>query len=233
MITRVFKLNGFGFWVDGEGRWAVEWSHNSDPTHCGYASAEIAAKQRGLKLSEHGKNILWLEANGAMKPSTEAPKRPGDCDPQETDDLMWAAMCIWETLIEDEAKWKGYKSFRESNGSCEARDRVVALAKILVNENHWEIAQAHGFDAPYDFEFIPLWMDMFTDLADDICGMSINAHMSEPRTREIMAQLIGLNQNAHDFGRMVNQSINELKAGKVMHLTPTFLKDHLKTLARV
>ena len=77
-----------------------------------------------------------------------------------------AAMCIWEELLTSDkltsAGHEAYHNYREDNGACETRDRVLTLARQC--EAAWEIARVkQNYDAPFDWEFVPTYVELCID----------------------------------------------------------------------
>ena len=77
-----------------------------------------------------------------------------------TENIIFTAMCLWEHCLHEEPPI--YVSYRQNNGACETRDRVRDLAEHC--HNAWEHAYEHlGFDAPFDWEWVPAWFDTCVD----------------------------------------------------------------------
>ena len=76
--------------------------------------------------------------------------------------LTLTAMIVWETLLEaDPGTYPGYEKYRYANGVCETRDRVVSIAAAV--EEVWSMISYEEFDAPFDWEFVPLFLEHCTD----------------------------------------------------------------------
>lgn len=75
---------------------------------------------------------------------------------------MEAAVCAWEHVIErlhvakrdDSNRWDSY---RASHGMCALRSSVMDLAPTV--HDAYEIAVTAGFDAPFDWDFVPAFME--------------------------------------------------------------------------
>jgi hypothetical protein len=84
-----------------------------------------------------------------------------------TFDAALTAMIIWELVLEDTdgTQYPGIHAYREQNGVCETRDRVFELAGPACAL--WNLMEAKGwpFDAPFDFEFLPLYLKTCTTAA--------------------------------------------------------------------
>ena len=74
------------------------------------------------------------------------------------------ALCLWEELLENESDYPGYARYRADNGVCECRDRVINLVKPA--EHICEAAVSNGFDGPFDWEFVPLFLKHCTKCSD-------------------------------------------------------------------
>ena len=87
----------------------------------------------------------------------------------KTEDLITAAMCLWEYCLDQNPQV--YVDYRELHGACETRDRIRDLA--LHCELAWEHAHAElGFDAPFDWEWVPTWFDICVDEDLDLVVMT-------------------------------------------------------------
>lgn len=83
-----------------------------------------------------------------------------------TEGEVLAAMCIWEELLTSDkltsAGHEAYHNYREDNGACETRDRVLTLGRQCEAAGYF--AREHlNFDAPFDWEFVPLYVALCID----------------------------------------------------------------------
>lgn len=94
-----------------------------------------------------------------------------------TEDEVEAAMCIWEECIMRQIDWKKehgpypdigpplFDWLRGGEGVASARDMCIMLAPDV--EESWKIAHKHfGFDDPFDWEFVPRWLDYAMELSE-------------------------------------------------------------------
>lgn len=86
-----------------------------------------------------------------------------------SDDEVEAALCIWEHALssqhqgmEDIFDW-----LRAGEGSSAARQQAIALAKDC--ERSYLIAVELGYDAPFDWEFVPKWVQLAMDITETHC----------------------------------------------------------------
>lgn len=92
------------------------------------------------------------------------------------DPITSAAMCLWEYCLD--YRPPACEAFRGLHGVCETRDRVQGFAKSC--HESWEHAQAVlGFDAPFDWEWVPAWFDICVDNDFDLVVMdcTTQAHL--------------------------------------------------------
>lgn len=78
--------------------------------------------------------------------------------PISTDDLVDAAMCLWESALSLESCEPGdMRHYWNLNGICAMRDQIRALAPFCHAD--WQTAHDAGdFDAPFDTEWCPNWL---------------------------------------------------------------------------
>lgn len=80
--------------------------------------------------------------------------------PATNHDITDSALCIWEYCLD--YRPDNCEKFRELHGVAETRDRVQSFA--LHCHNAWEHAHAVlGFDAPFDWEWVPAWLQICVD----------------------------------------------------------------------
>jgi hypothetical protein len=68
-----------------------------------------------------------------------------------------AAMAIWECMLEWHQKPYLYQLMSEAwkaHGTCEMRDLALSMGKHV--NDAWQIANRKGFEAPFDWEFVPV-----------------------------------------------------------------------------
>jgi hypothetical protein len=94
----------------------------------------------------------------------------GYVPPHSDSDLMDAAMCLWEAVLEHEDIWQ---ASRDALGIDEVRRFAAHIARTCLNG--WGIAHADGdgFDDPFDWEFCP-WFVRNCVADDDRGGLSID-----------------------------------------------------------
>jgi hypothetical protein len=76
-----------------------------------------------------------------------------------------AAMCAWEYLIEDRGKHRAdqnpnlrpFWDFLESVGTSQARWLILTEVAPKIEADYQE-ATARGYDDPFDWEYVPLWL---------------------------------------------------------------------------
>ena len=68
--------------------------------------------------------------------------------------LTEAAVCLWEACLEH--NYTHYEIFREIHGASETRQRVIGFADQC--HQAWELAYPDHFDAPFDWEWCPMFM---------------------------------------------------------------------------
>jgi len=90
------------------------------------------------------------EANAPLPPDTDY-----------TEEHLDAAACMWEHVLERLRRprersmhWEEYKS---AHGMAELRAAVVRHAPEL--ERHYQEAVANGYDKPFDWDFVPKYME--------------------------------------------------------------------------
>lgn len=81
-----------------------------------------------------------------------------------TYDEAEAAMCLWEESIrrqgirdDDLFKW-----LAGGEGAASARDMCLQLAKDV--EHSYLVAKLHGFDACFDWDFVPQWANLAMEI---------------------------------------------------------------------
>ena len=90
--------------------------------------------------------------------------------PITTEDLIEAGMCLWEACLEHNPKH--YQLHRELWGTAETRSRVASFAKSC----HLAWEHAHivlDFDAPFDWEWVPAWLDVCVDEDFDLVAVNV------------------------------------------------------------
>jgi hypothetical protein len=68
-----------------------------------------------------------------------------------------SAMAIWECMLiwqQDQMLAKDMATVWHSEGACGMRDIALSMAKHV--NDAWQIANGKGFDAPFDWEFVPV-----------------------------------------------------------------------------
>ena len=72
-----------------------------------------------------------------------------------------AAACMWEHVLEQlrprnpvQTPWHEY---REAYGMANLRERVILHSREL--ERHYQEARENGYDQPFDWEFVPKYME--------------------------------------------------------------------------
>ena len=94
--------------------------------------------------------------------------------------ITFNAMCLWEELLENPETYPCVEAMRSNVGVCEVRDRVITLAHTA--ETVWGFAREKGYDSPFDFEFVPLFLKFCTNAtskdADDLQSYSMNPEMA-------------------------------------------------------
>ncbi|WP_419902085.1 hypothetical protein [Kiloniella sp.] len=81
--------------------------------------------------------------------------------PQETLNFATSAMTLWETYLEDPTSYPYVEHLRGDNGTVELRDMFAQLVPAL--DAAWEVAEEAGYVDPFDFEFVPLFLNECVD----------------------------------------------------------------------
>ena len=122
--------------------------------------------------------------------------------------FTYDALCIWEELLEaKEGSYPGYEAYREVNGVSETRDRVFGMAQYA--DPIWTVARANGFDAPFDFEFVPLFLKYCTSACDEGSDFRFK-YKGTRRYIETLGKLIGLIWRAKDIEALARQSLRSM-----------------------
>jgi hypothetical protein len=93
--------------------------------------------------------------------------------PHELETLLEGAATLWESFLDNIAggslKLSGdrnpYESTAEVHGYAATRAAVVGMAHSL--ESAWQAAQANGFEARFEWEFCPLFLESCVALSGD------------------------------------------------------------------
>jgi hypothetical protein len=67
---------------------------------------------------------------------------------------IWECMLTWQQNRMFAADHRDMASVWNSEGACGMRDIAIGMAKHV--NDAWEIANRKGFDAPFDWEFVPV-----------------------------------------------------------------------------
>lgn len=78
-------------------------------------------------------------------------------NPTNSEDVTHAAMCIWENLLELLRKKHVVLLAFENTGYAEMRHFAMSLAADCNAD--WETASKYGYDACFDWEFVPAWIN--------------------------------------------------------------------------
>lgn len=84
-----------------------------------------------------------------------------------SEDEIDAALCLWEECIR--RRQLGDDEFfdwlRGGEGAANARDMCVQLAKDC--ETSYQVARECGFDDSFDWEFVPLWVNLAITITNE------------------------------------------------------------------
>jgi hypothetical protein len=126
--------------------------------------------------------------------------------------LAFNALCILEVLEMEEGSYPRFEQYREANGIAETRDRIIELARA--SELVWDSARDFGFDAPYDFEFVPLFLRYCTNAGDLEPGVNDTLKITYTETSEtieLLGQLLAMEEQADARARLVRQALGEVR----------------------
>lgn len=75
---------------------------------------------------------------------------------QDPEDITYAAMCIWEQFLDGVRQRALISEAFENMGYTEMRHFAMSLAADCNAD--WEKASKYGYDACFDWEFVPAWL---------------------------------------------------------------------------
>lgn len=83
-------------------------------------------------------------------------------EPAYTYEHLEAAACMWEHVLHSVRRAKPgdknpWNNFREAYGMAELRERVITHAPVL--EVAYQAALANGYDKPFDWEYVPKYLE--------------------------------------------------------------------------
>lgn len=104
----------------------------------------------------------WAALQQGLKAITAAEANPSSCAGDYTEAHLDAAACMWEHVLQrmrrvkpgDKNPWDEY---REAYGMAQLRARVIRHAPVL--EEAYQAAVANGYGDPFDWEFVPKYME--------------------------------------------------------------------------
>jgi hypothetical protein len=77
--------------------------------------------------------------------------------PIALNNLIDAAMCLWEAALEDRSELAALDAYMDVHGAEETRRQIASLAEACHTE--WEAAtEAGDFDQCFDWEWCPHWL---------------------------------------------------------------------------
>jgi len=110
-----------------------------------------------------GRNIIGAAIDEIKALRTEV-KRLGGADAAQSfdDNEVHTAMCIWEEVLDrlndDYAPQNKWETYRSNFGTATLRQHVIEFARPI--EDAWEAMHPDEFDDPFDWEFVPLFLDV-------------------------------------------------------------------------
>jgi hypothetical protein len=131
----------------------------------------------------------------------------------------FAALCVWEEMLENPDKYPGVENYRANHGVCETRDRVIEMARVI--SEAWAAALARGYEGAFDFEFVPLALEYGSNATkpNDECptlGM-LPVYQKHPK---ILGHYLALLERAEDKRRVVLKALNALADVENSNHTP-------------
>lgn len=76
-------------------------------------------------------------------------------------DLTEAAACLWEAALEGltvgTGVWDMARAEQERDGTSVFRMGIIGWAEDV--HRAWEAAVRDGYDAPFDWDFVPAWLE--------------------------------------------------------------------------
>lgn len=190
----------------------------------GYSRAKRAAFTYADALADH----LGCEVVSALPRPDIAPAAP---EPISTSDLIEAAACLWEAVLDLKARGAGKddqpidRAF-DGTGWAQMRMSVIGWAEYVHRD--WEEAQRlTGYDAPFDWDFCPDWIALnvtFDEHGADLASVRKCPEMSQPepvgdfpyaKAHEAGCEALGRGTGVPDCITMLAAEIDSELAGKV------------------
>jgi hypothetical protein len=134
----------------------------------------------------------------------------------------FAALCVWEEILENPERYPGVENYRANHGVCETRDRVIEMSQII--SAAWEAAFERGYEGPFDFEFVPLALKYGSNAANadapsieyPTLGM-LSLYQKNPA---MLGHYLTLLWKADLKYKLVTQVLTDLADGEYINCTP-------------
>ena len=134
----------------------------------------------------------------------------------------FVALCVWEEILENPERYPGVENYRANHGVCETRERVIEMSQII--SVAWEAALERGYEAPFDFKFVPLALQYGSNAtntdAPSIEYPTLGMLPVYQKNPAMLGCYLTLLINTELKHKLVTQALTDLTDGEHINCTP-------------